>query len=220
MKKLKAGLRKLTPLQRGTILLSLLLFVVSLFQPAFYIDRADYDAWANSALLFLLGWGSALGGSLVASVIWLANPLYILAVFFSIKGQVKGLYFGILASITAFSFSRLDEILTDEGGGYSKITALKAGYKLWLASMVVLTIGTAISLLTKKKALPGNQARASEDNKVNYQEMTINERLYAAGFLEEFDKALEEKDIPKVVYILRSVQVAEYFIQDIVDQMG
>ena len=153
MKKLKADLKNLTLMQRGTILLSLLLFILSLFQPAFYIDRADYDAWANSAGLLLLGWMSVLGGSLVASVIWLANPLYIIAIFLSARGRLKGLYFSILASIIAFSFSRLDEILTSESGSYSKITALKAGYKLWLGSMLVLTIGTVISLLTRKKVI-------------------------------------------------------------------
>jgi hypothetical protein len=157
MKKSKADLKNLTLVQRGTILLSVLLFILSLSQPAFYIDRTDYDAWANSAGLLLLGWMSVLGGSLVASVIWLANPLYVIAIILNVKGRTKGLYFSILASIIAFSFSRLDEILTSESGSYSKITALKAGYKLWLASMLVLTIGTAIGLLTRKKALPGKQ---------------------------------------------------------------
>lgn len=163
MNKLKADLKSLPLVQKGTILLSVLLFFLSLSQPAFYIDRVDYDAWANSAGLFLLGWMSVLGGSLVASVIWLANPLYILAVIFSIRGKIGGLFFGMAASVVAFSFSRLDEILTSESGSYSKITALKAGYKLWLGSMLVLTIGTGIGLLTRKKVRPGKQDLTQDD---------------------------------------------------------
>lgn len=59
-----------------------------------------------------------------------------------------------------------------------------------------------------------------EVNKVNYQGMTINERIYAGGFLEEFDMALEKKDVPKVISTLRSVEVPESSIMSIVDQMG
>lgn len=65
-----------------TIGLSLAFLIFSLTQPAFYIDREDYDAWANSFLLFIFGWSFILGGS-TESFIWWANPLYIAAIFFS-----------------------------------------------------------------------------------------------------------------------------------------
>lgn len=45
------------------------------------------------------------------------------------------------------------------------------------------------------------------DNK--YKGMTVNERLYVAGLIDDFYKALEEKNVEKVIYILKDVELTE-----------
>jgi hypothetical protein len=51
------------------------------------------------------------------------------------------------------------------------------------------------------------------DNK--YRGMTVNERLYEAGLIDDFYKAIEEKNAKKVIYILESVELTEPNITNI-----
>ncbi len=50
--------------------------------------------------------------------------------------------------------------------------------------------------------------------------MTVNERLYASGFMDDFDKAIENKDIGKVKSILMKVELNETSIQPILESLG
>ncbi len=50
--------------------------------------------------------------------------------------------------------------------------------------------------------------------------MTVNERLYASGQMEQFDKAVEEKDIDKIKLILRSVELKEESINPILKSLN
>ncbi len=50
--------------------------------------------------------------------------------------------------------------------------------------------------------------------------MTVNERLYVSGQIEEFDKAVKEKDIDKVISILKSVELNEDSIQPILENLN
>ena len=45
------------------------------------------------------------------------------------------------------------------------------------------------------------------DNK--YKGMTINERLYVSGFMDEVDNAVKENKIEKVIDILKKVEITE-----------
>lgn len=56
------------------------------------------------------------------------------------------------------------------------------------------------------------------DNK--YDGMTVNERLYVSGLMNEFNKAVIEKDIDTVVSILKRVELSEEDAEPIVKQMG
>ncbi|MBS1528717.1 MAG: hypothetical protein JSU01_00295 [Bacteroidetes bacterium] len=42
-----------------------------------------------------------------------------------------------------------------------------------------------------------------------YRGMTVNERLFVSGLMDEFDKAVEEKDVDKVISILKEVELTE-----------
>jgi len=125
-----------------TIGLCLLVFIISLTQPAFYIyNKEDPNAYSDSFILFLLGWMSFLGGAFIPFVIWLANPLFFLSIILTIRKKSFGLYSALGATCLAFVFSQLNTIITSESGGTSVITGRGLGFKLWFASFIILTIG-------------------------------------------------------------------------------
>lgn len=51
-----------------------------------------------------------------------------------------------------------------------------------------------------------------------YAGMTVNERLYASGLFEEFDKAIEEKKIKEVRRILKDVELSDEAIKPILER--
>ena len=132
--------------------MSVILLLISFTQPAFYIDSPENPSgWSDSKFLFFLGWMSFLGGYILGTIIWLSNPIYLFSMFL-IMNKKDGFYWSLLSTILALIFSQLNSIMTSESGTYTKISSLETGYKFWLASFVVLTIGTGINhyLLNKK----------------------------------------------------------------------
>jgi hypothetical protein len=80
--------KSLSRVGQFTVGLSLITLILSLTQPAFYIDREDNPAaWADSWLLFFFGWTFPLGGALIPFLFWCANPIYITSIFQIIKGK-------------------------------------------------------------------------------------------------------------------------------------
>jgi molecular chaperone GrpE (heat shock protein) len=53
-----------------------------------------------------------------------------------------------------------------------------------------------------------------------YAGMTVNERLYASGLMDEFDEAVEKKDADKVRCILEQVELTEESIKPILEKLG
>ena len=54
-----------------------------------------------------------------------------------------------------------------------------------------------------------------------YKGLTVNERLYVSGLMEDFDKAVEQKDISKIIYILEKVEITdESAIKPILKELG
>ena len=153
MKKIIKNFRQKPISLKISIGLSLILFLISLTQPAFYIDRReDPNAYSDSLTLFLLGWTSLLGGAIIPFFIWFANPLYFVAIILTIKSKSLGLYFALAATILAFIFSQLHTIMTSESGSTSVITSRGLGFKLWFISIIILTLSlTANRLLNQKK---------------------------------------------------------------------
>ena len=136
-----------------SLILSIVLLLVSLTQPSFYIGRSDFDAWSDALTLFFLGWMSFLGGSMLTSIIWLANPIYLWSIFLTITGSKNGKYFSYIASLLACSFYFVDEIVASESGSYSEITSLELGYYFWVSSMIIWSLGHYIYVKKNEKVI-------------------------------------------------------------------
>jgi len=52
----------------------------------------------------------------------------------------------------------------------------------------------------------------------NYGGMTVNERLWVSGLMEQFDSAVREKNADKIIKILKKVELTEPNIADILRQ--
>ncbi|PID99750.1 MAG: hypothetical protein CSA81_14660 [Acidobacteria bacterium] len=53
----------------------------------------------------------------------------------------------------------------------------------------------------------------------NYAGMTVNERLYVSGLMDEFDEAVEKKDTEKVRTIFEKVGLTEDSIKPILEKL-
>jgi len=152
MKKLFLDFMQLSILLKIILVLSLILFLISLTQPAFFIDRKeDPNAYSNGFVLFLLGWMSFLGGAFIPFVIWLANPFFFLSIYFTIRKKSVGCITALSSTCLAIVFSQLTTVMTSESGSSSMITGFGLGFKLWLSSFVVLTIGLLTHFFLFKK---------------------------------------------------------------------
>ena len=123
---------------------SLILYAVSLFFTA--ISYADYDGPGSfsSFELALFGGVAVLGVGLFEWLIWLANPLYFIALIRLLKSRKGAVYIGATSFFFAFIFLTWNEILVAENGRHAAIVSLNAGYYLWLASILTLTIGALL----------------------------------------------------------------------------
>jgi len=140
------NLKKTKNIKTVLILLSIIVFIVSLFQPAFFIDRIDSDAYSNSLFLFALGWMSFLGGGFIPFIIWLANPIFLISIFLINKSLKAGILMSLISILLAIIFANLNSILISESGSTSKITELGLGFYLWLSSFVILFISSLFNL--------------------------------------------------------------------------
>ena len=52
-----------------------------------------------------------------------------------------------------------------------------------------------------------------------YAAMTVNERLYVSGLMDEFEGAVEERDLDRICAILRKVELAEDSLKPILEQL-
>ena len=77
------------------VLISIVLFVASLTQIAFTTQKTD-DPEYSSLFVFGLGWAGFLAGNTLAVVLWLANPLYLLAIILGFRGRCFSYFYYIL----------------------------------------------------------------------------------------------------------------------------
>lgn len=152
MKKYYSLFQQLSMVTKVSIFISLCLLIFSLTQDAFFIDEPEGPkAYADSSFLFFLGWMSFLGGGLVPFIIWLANPIYFLAIIFTIRHDKNALLLSIIPIILASVFMMLPSILTSESGSTSAITSRGLGFYLWFSAFLVLFSGVFIEQKNKQK---------------------------------------------------------------------
>ncbi|WP_286970528.1 hypothetical protein [Flavobacterium sp. UBA4854] len=128
-----------------TIAISLLLLFISLTQDAIVVNYSG-EVRNDSALgYFLIGAIAFLGGGLFEEIIWLANPLCLLAIIYFLKNNEKAVLLSLIASGLTISFAFWSEILGAESGAMAKIVSFGLGYYLWASSILVLTTGILLN---------------------------------------------------------------------------
>ncbi len=53
-----------------------------------------------------------------------------------------------------------------------------------------------------------------------YAGMTVSERLYVSGLIDEFDQAVKQRDVERIRGILSNVELNEESIKPILEQIG
>ncbi|WP_104383020.1 hypothetical protein [Sphingobacterium sp. HMA12] len=151
LKKINNRFNFLSSVEKGAVLLSIILFIASLAMPAFFIDRPNAKPEAMDSLTIVLtGWMYPLGGAIIPFLFWCANPIYLFSICTVLNRNKKAaFYISLVPCLIALAFTQMDKIMASESGSESAITSLAAGYFLWLSSFLVLTIGVGVKL--KKK---------------------------------------------------------------------
>ena len=54
----------------------------------------------------------------------------------------------------------------------------------------------------------------------NYAGMTVNERLYVSGLINDFDEAVTQRNVVKIISILKKVELEKESITDILKSLG
>ncbi|MDB5335220.1 MAG: hypothetical protein JWN70_839 [Planctomycetaceae bacterium] len=144
-----------------SLAVSIILFLVSLTQDGYYIDRPeDPRAWAPCIGLLLIGWLGVLEGVWA----WLANPALAVAwlLMLTKPGRISQIILAVLATGLALSFLLYPEILANEAGGRTRITGYGAGYWLWISSMVTAAVGATGAMIfqSPRSASPTTPAEA------------------------------------------------------------
>lgn len=134
-------LAKRKPVVSACFISSLLLFIVSLTQDCFFIDRAENPrAWANGFGLLMTGWL----GVLVGVMAWVANPTLLIAwlAMWSPNHKRYSIGASAIALLLALSFLKHESIVADEAGNRSMITGYGIGLWLWISSIAVALVGS------------------------------------------------------------------------------
>jgi len=134
--------------QRTITLLSIIVFITSLTQNAYYV--AGENPKASSPALYMLFLGPI--GLFYGIFEWLANPVLFAAWVFSFAGKNKiALLLGILASALMLAFLFRHTIVASEAPTYKKIVGYGAAYWLWLASAGLVIVSGAMGLVKQRQ---------------------------------------------------------------------
>ncbi len=130
-------------IMKSILIISILIFAVSLTQKTYCLDGlCGYRGISD----LLIGWLGVWYGK-IGSTAWLANPFLLTAWIFLMRKPKLALLFSILSFGFAFHFYFQDSMIKNEAGHIGKITAYKTGYWLWLASIIMIFIGSVIGVL-------------------------------------------------------------------------
>lgn len=131
---------------------SIALYLLSLIPPAYCTEKGCYDPGVSIFLVLLGVFTIASPGGFP----WLANVFYFILLGTRSKKQFS-FVLSTLALALSLSFLSVKSVLADESGSLTKITAYKAGYWLWLSSMIVAFIASTYNyIVIKSKSLSGH----------------------------------------------------------------
>ena len=137
-------IKQITTTKNVIALISILLLIISLTQPAFYTASDSSDSLnRHSVFIFFLGWLGFLGGAFESFLLF-ANPLYIYALILFVQNKKEAMLISGTATILALSFLLLHTFIKNESGSRTPITGYGLGYILWVASLSLLTIQTMV----------------------------------------------------------------------------
>ncbi len=146
----------LDSLRRFVVFLSILVYVLSLTQDAIVYEDIDGEKVESSFSLLFMGALALMDGGLQEWLVWLANPLYLFALFFLNKDDKRAAGFSRVAFFIALSFVLWNEILVSEDGRTAVISSLESGYYLWVLSIAILSVGS-VFYFKKSEASKQNQ---------------------------------------------------------------
>lgn len=118
--------------------LSIALYILSMFFTPFYVANPKADIYSNSFFILLSGWMAVLGGGLFLTLIWLANPLYIFGTFLVLNKEKFAVIPVTLSLLLAIYFTTLDSVMDGESGKTTAISKLGAGFYLWISSFITM----------------------------------------------------------------------------------
>lgn len=153
---------KTTSSQKKYLVISLILFAISLTQNAYTINDLGQIKKASGFEAFFMGGLAFLGGGFFEWLIWLANPLYFLAVFFRKRNIDNAIAFGWMALILSLSFSLWRNLLAAENGRSAIIQSKGLGYIIWLISQIVWLVGLLITRSDSKAYKMASDVRKEE----------------------------------------------------------
>jgi hypothetical protein len=123
------------------IILCLIVFAISLPQLALKINDYNGPVDMHSYELFLVGGIAFLGGGIIETIIWLANPLSLIAIIIFFKSDEICKVFSIASLMVALIYTFWKKVLVAENGRMGDIEKLCSGYWLWITSIMILNIG-------------------------------------------------------------------------------
>lgn len=125
------------------ILISLLIFIVSLFLNAFQAEDMGRIKDYSSLEVFLIGPISVLGGGIFEFFIWSSNIWFLISLVCAYRNMyLISMISGLIAFLISGTFNFYKEILAAENGRMAEITNLNAGYFLWLSSILWITFSS------------------------------------------------------------------------------
>ena len=138
---------KLTRIRKIILFLSIILFVIALTQKGFCTTAGQC---AIGIVDLLVGW---MGVFMLhpPAMVWLANPTLVAAWVFIKKNQRTSFILSVISLVIMLSFLLFDEIIVNESGASSKITAYGLGYWLWVLSAFIMVVGNTVLYFLKRK---------------------------------------------------------------------
>jgi hypothetical protein len=139
---------------------SLVLYCISMLLPAFVVSDLGGEKTFKGSEVLLSGSIMILGGGSSEWLVWLANPMFLIAVLFGLKQDKRAVVFSLLATVLALAFSRFEEVLVSENGRTAPIGHVGIGYGLWTISFIALLVsGLQAEAAKKANANPGDGAQ-------------------------------------------------------------